>query len=463
MEKETRLGELLRSFSAADHRRAGQFLQLPEVNRREDVRRLYELLRHSIGRKKAPNDAELFAQIYPNRPYDDQQLRLLRSYLFKCLERFLIFQECTDDTDTSDLLLLRAYQKRKLQRHLQSTLDRQEKRFRSSTRRPAETHLTRHLRERERATLLARGNRTAELNLQSVEDSLDRAFWAFKLRQACTSRSHERVVRTRYELRLIDEILAISKDDPTPAVAVYRSCYVALFKEPVEENFRNFRQLLTRHADCFPETERRSLYLLALNYCIRQINENQALYLREAFDLYRSGLDSGILLENGRLSSFTFANAAGIALRLGELQWTEQLLDRHAPALPPGERDTTIALNRARLHFARNEYADAQIALQAADTNDPINAMNARILQLKIYRKTQERQAYEHLLHASQRFVDRHRDSYHYGVWRNILHYLRRLHELNPHDDKARRTLYEEVATAEQLMERDWLLRELEL
>ena len=459
--QQTHLWELLVGFPTAELRRGRQFLDLPAVNRRVDVRALYEALADCVKRNKIPEREAIYAAVFPGTPYDDQAFRLVQSYLYKCLERYLVWQECERDADTADPLLLRAYRRRRLDRHLLRSLKRQQKAARKRPIANAEAQLGSHLRERERATLLARDGRAQELNLQEVEDSLDRAFYAYKLRQACFTRSHESVFDTRYEPRLLEAILAATATETAPAIATYRACYLALFHAPGDVPFRRFRELLQRHADCFPPEEARSLFLLALNYCIRRINANDTPYLREALDLYAAGLDTGVLLDNGRVSRFTFNNAVGIALRLGEIDWTARFVDRYAPRLDAAYRLPTEAFNRARLAFARQAYDDASRYLRDAEAKDPIHAMNARILQLKVYYETGDRYLFEQYLRTTRQFVRRHTRSYHHRLWRNILAYLNKLYALNPYDRAARQDLYRAVEAEPVLMERAWLLGQL--
>ena len=462
MEK-NQLWTLLRTFTKRELRDGRQFLDLQAVNRRDDVRTLYDALAASLVRELPPERKTVYALVFPNATsYDDQAFRLVQSYLYKCLERFLVWRECEATADIADPLLLRAYRRRGLDRHLQRTLRRQAT---ADRRRPianAETLIARHLRERERATQLARGGRAQELNLQTVEDSLDHAFWAYKLRQACFTRSHESVFDTRYAPRHLDAILQAAATDETPAVAVYHAGYTALFGAPSDTAFERFQSLLQTHAARFPAAEARSLYLLALNYCIRRINANDDPYRRAAFDLYRTGIASGALLEQGIISRFTFANVVGIALRLGELDWTAAFVNDYAAALSDAHRVPTVAFTRARLAFARCAFNEVLTHLQSADTKDPINAMNARILQLKVYHETAERELFGHHLRTTRQFVRRHARSYHHELWRNILRYMKQLHRLNPHDRAERDALRAAIMAEPQLMERAWLLEALE-
>ena len=459
----THLWELMISLNTSELRRSRQFLDLPEVNRRADVCALHDALVACRKREQPPERMPVYAAIFGDETaYDDQAFRLVQSYLYRCLERFLVWEEGNFDADTAEPLLLRAYRKRRLDRHLLRALKRQRS---AAAKRPvdnAETRLADHLRTRERATLLARAGRARELNLQEVEDSLDLAFYAFKLRQACFTRSHESVFDVRYEPRLLPTILAATAHQTTPAIAVYRTCYLALFEQPDDATFRAFRDQLRLHAAGFPAEESRSLYLLALNYCIRRINANDTPYLREALELYTTGLRSRVLLENGQISRFSFNNAIGIALRLDELDQAADLLEAYSDTLDPTYRQATEAFNRARLAFAQQRFEYASDQLRLVDAKDPIHAMNARILQLKIYFSTDDRYLFDQFLRTTRQFVRRHTRSYHHRLWRDILRYLTKLYDLNPHDRRAKTDLRAAIIAEPQLMERRWLLKQLE-
>ena len=459
---QSRLYELIARFDASERRRGGQFLELPEVNRREDVRLLYAHLVQSNRAFDSGDDVNIHTAIFPDQAYDAANFRLLKTYLLRTLERFLVFQESERSNDVYGPLLLRAYGRKKLHGHQEFELRKQQ---RQTERRPQTTAETLHadfLRMREATALQAREGRTRDLPMQETERALDRAYWAFKLRQACLSRSHEAVTKTNYQISLIEEILRESEHDLTPAILVYRACYLSLFHQPSDENFRRFREALRTHRHRFPVEEQRSLYLFALNYCIRQINRDRDAYLREAFELYRTGIETGTLLDKGRISRFTFNNVVGIALRLNELEWTDHFLHQYADTLDPAWRVRTLGLNAARLSYARHRYDDALVHLREVDQRDLITNMTAKILQLKIYTETEELELLDHHLRTMRRFIERNRRmAYHHTNWSNIVRFTQKVVEVNTFNARAVDALRREIEASDPLTERAWLLERL--
>ena len=73
------------------------------------------------------------------------------------------------------------------------------------------------------------------------------------------------------------------------------------------------------HGNLLPEKELRTLFLLAINFGIQQFNRGEERYIGEVFELYRTALDRGFLLNKGQLSRFAFKNIVGIAIHNSSL------------------------------------------------------------------------------------------------------------------------------------------------
>lgn len=455
--------EIVANLSKSEVREVRNFLASPFFNQRQDVQQLFDLLAKSA---QPLNREEVWQAVFPNQPFDDQQLRLSLSYLLKLLEQYLVFKEKQHEPLADNHLLLTAYRRRKLPRHFEKTQRAVTKSLESQALRNPGFYLESYRVEHQQYLHLLESGRSKELNLQAVEDQLTTAMLAMKLRQACLLRSHQAVFKTPYRLDLLDEILALAEKMPyadSPAVLVYRLCYLALFEHQDEPHFASFKLALFEHGGRFPKEEIGSLYLLAINFCIKKINANQPGYLREALDLYKQGLKSGLLLENGQLSRFAYNNITGIALRLpDELSWAEQFVDEYRHYLEPTAQEAAFSLNSARIAFAKRQYDNSLLLLQRADYKDFINGMSARILQLKIYFEKQELELLDAHLKTLRMFIRRNkRMGYHHQNWLNIVHFTQKLMELNPFDEQERAALQAAIETENTLTEKDWLLAQL--
>lgn len=458
--------QLIQSFSRQDIRLARQWLASPYHNQRADLPALFGCLALAVQKGRPPERADIWQHLFPGRPYDDQQLRLLLSYLFRSLERFLAIREFESGPFLEGRLLLQAYRRRQLPRHFAHAFRQEQKQLTRQPLRHPDYHLAHYGLELEHYQMESAEGRTRELNLQELEGQLTLAFLAMKLRQGCFALAHQAVFNTQYQLALKEEVLELAGRAPyaeTPAVAVYYHGYRALRHPEQEELFPPFREKLMAALEVFPQEELRDLFLLGINLCIRRINRNRSAFLREALELYRRGIEAGILVEDGRLSRFTYNNVIGIALRLQELDWAEQFLHQYRPLLEPEQQEPTFSLNAARLAFTRRDYGRALTHLQGADYKDRINNLVAKTLQLKIYFELREFDLLESHLKAMQSFLRRNRRlGYHRQNYGNIARFTRRLLRLPPADGAARAALRMAIEQAEPLTEKGWLMEKLE-
>ncbi|NJO86548.1 MAG: hypothetical protein HC821_00175 [Lewinella sp.] len=108
-----------------------------------------------------------------------------------------------------------------------------------------------------------------------------------------------------------------------PAVELYYHLCQSYLHPTAEE--LSFEQLILRVKTLLPgfsPAEQNTLLKLLLNQAIHRLNQNASpTQLTAALDLYRLGSNSGLLVQNGRISTFTFNNVLGIALRLGQTDY----------------------------------------------------------------------------------------------------------------------------------------------
>ncbi|MCB0596755.1 MAG: hypothetical protein H6557_17315 [Lewinellaceae bacterium] len=457
--------QLLRTFAKQDIREARKWLASPYHNQREDLPLLFEQLAAAAPEGQPLPRKQAWQAVYPNRPYDDQQLRLLLSYLYRCLEDFLLQRETEQAPWLQQHLLLAAYRKRGLDSHFQKAYRKLHKHQRAETQRPPEYHLARYWLEQERYQEESTLGRTREHNLQELEDQLTCAFLSMKLRQGCFLLAHEAVYKASYRIALEEALLGLATQEPyrdIPAISVYCHCYRMLRFPEQDQYFTTFQSRLFQSIGLFPQAELRDLFLLAINFCIRQINQTAEGYLREALELYQKGLETEVLLENGDLSRFTYNNAIGIALRLQEFDWAERFLHHYRPYLEAEQEEAAFSLNAARLAFARRQYGQVLAHLQRADYRDLINNMVAKTLQMKAYYELDEFDLLESHLRSMRAFLRRKRHiSYHQQNYLNIIRYTQKLLALNPMDREMAKALEEEIRNVEPLTEKGWLVEKV--
>ena len=395
----------------------------------------------------------------------DQKLRLANSNLLALLEHYWMYREKFADGDRAKIRLAGAYRKRKLGKHFDITLREARQARERQPWRTADYFHDLNLLEWEQYQWDSSSKRSESLNLQATSDFMDKAFIARKLRLACLALSHQAVFKIEYQLGLLDAVLKYletSDLEETPTVGLYFHCYHFLADPTAEQHFERFREMLFAHADTFPEDELRTLYLLAINFGIKKINEQQVGWLRNTLDLYQHALARQLLLENGHISRFAFNNIAGIALRLGEVDWAECFVQQHQHFLEKQHRRSTAAFNLARVAYARHDYGTALLHLQEAVDRDVFSNLQAKTLQLKIYYETNEWEALESHLASMKTYIRRHaRIAYQRDNYLRILLYAKQLMQLDRAKPAAVAKLHEQIAAEQSLTEREWLMEQV--
>lgn len=462
----SRLLAVLQSLSKKEVRELSRFLRSPFFNQREDVARLFEFIAERVFTLKTiPTKEQAFKALYPGRPYDARQARYAMSWLLKAIEQYLALQPWLADERQQKIELARAYREKQLPKHFQQTMQQLSRQQEQQPIRNAEYFEYEYRIQLEQYAFTASRKRLSEHKLQEISDNIDLAFIARKLRQTCFLLSHQAVYKREYDFGLLEEALQfVSKKGllRIPTIAGYYHCYHALRGIEPEEHFQRFKATLLHQSQLFPADEARDLYLLAINYCIRELNAGREAYAREGLDLYKEGFRTGMLLQEGQLSRFTYRNAVAMALKEGELSWAETFIHEYKGRLPKEQRESMYSFSLARLAYVRRQYGKALEYLQHSEYQDLLLNLAAKTLMLKVFYELEEYDTLESHLEAMKVFL-RRKDiiGYHRRNYRNIIRFTQKLLRLNRHDRREVEQLRKLIEAEEVLTERGWLLEQV--
>jgi len=460
------LYDVLLTLDAPELRRFGKFVRSPFFTHRSEMERMFACLAACRYKNKPlPGKEQLFKKAFPGQDYDDLLLRATMSDLRELMEEFLIWQKLRGDEVRSKLALASEYRDRNLSKFFLQTMKRVEVRLENEAMANAD-HLAQVLDfQLEKAQFQIRTVRAGELPLQDISNTLDTLYLAQKLRHACTQLSHQAVFKTKYDFGLLPNILAEVDRGAflsVPSIALYYYCYRFLTEQYSLDFFQKFRAELQQNGQLFPDSELKNLYLLAINFCIRKLNEGNEPFIREGWELYQDGLERGFLLEHGRLSGFAFNNVVAFGIKLHAFQEVEAFINKYSEHLEPAQREGFVPLNLARLEYTRRNFSAALRLLQTADFKDLVNSLIAKTLLLKIYFELGEFDLLESHLDNFRSFV-RRRDvsDYHRTNYTNIITLAKKLTSLPPGNLPARKALNAEINGTEILTEREWLAEQL--
>lgn len=459
----TKLFLLLKTFSTKELSTFGQFLENPQVNQREDVRRL---LKYYQNKRTTFSKEEGFIVVYPEASFQVQGWHLLTSRLFKLAEAFLIQNEIKADKALQQLLLSRAYRRKQIPSHFESTVANTRKLLDKSAVQNIEWLHQRLELEYEYYDYIASHNRKERTNLQSVNNLLDEYYLANKLRNACLSISRKTINSEDYQIYFIEEVVEKIKARPdllkTPVIAIYYYCYRAITEEESEFWFLKLRQAIEIFSRNFEPSEKRDIILLAINYCIRKLNTGNEFFIREAFELYRLSFAEGYLLEDKIIPESTFSNIVSLASKLKEYQWAEHFIASNKQYLKTNFQEPLYFYSLGLLHYEQGRFDQSMQSLARVDTKITFLLLAAKSIQIKIYYELQELDALDYLLESLRVFLQRRKDlGYRKENFENMVNFVRRLITIPYKSETEKAALIREVHAAKIFSEKEWLLKQL--
>lgn len=453
---------ILSVLSNLERKKLLNYLQTRFFSNRKELAPLQQAWQRMQG--KPLNEEKLFRAALPKKSFNKRDWYLLLSRLQDATEAFLGLQHYRADNMQQRLNVLRALRQLKLPVFFERSLRQSRKARKKEQRAEANMLLWDYQTELEYYDFIASPKRGERTNLQTVTDKLDHFFIAEKLRQACLAHSRYLANQEEYNIQYLDAILDDLQARPAlfkvPAIIIYASCYQAVVAGGTEQDFLRLRKVMERFQEQFPKTEIRDIYLLAINYCIREMNAGKPAFMAETQALYQESLAGGYLLEDGHLPPSTFSNIVALGLKMANYDGVATFIRSYTHELPGPARESVTSFNLARLFHAQEAYEQALKALVLVDTKEPYLYLGAKSLQLRIFVELQEWDAVESLLEQLRVYLQRRDDLGYRGEnYRLLLYFCRRLLQLKPGDSVARQALADELVAAPSFAEKEWLLR----
>lgn len=415
----TKLYNILEYFDKYQHNRLHKYLSSPYFNRHEAIIHLYELIRkHILGsRKKELVKEDLWKWMFPGEKFDDLRFRKFTSDLLKLVEGFMAQEIYEANPLHRAAYLIEAVGKHKMKR-LFSTAEKTARRLSDQQEdRSASFYFYQYQIEKNIYELVqhASYNRDQKTNLEEVITNLDWFYLAEKLKYYCSIQSQQTVIAHEYKLLFIEEIVDhIEKYKDTyesvPLISIYYQIYLTQADSEEEAHYYKLKELMARFVRDFPSEEANYIYIYALNYSIRKLNQGKSAFLREYFELFKDGLEGEFLLDEGQLAPWLFRNSIGVALRLGEYDWVEQFILGYSDHLPASLRENAVSFNLATLYFYQKKYDQVIELLREIEYDDMSYNLISKSMLLATYYEMDEIDPLYSLIDSFRAFLNRHKN-----------------------------------------------------
>jgi len=436
----------------------------PIANSREDVKMLYDfiysrrtLTQNSLNRELA------FYYVYPKLQYSDKQMRYLISFATQCLEDFLAYNQWKESKVNQQLDLIKNIKQKKLDLYAIKNINETSLYLHSQNNRNSSFYIQNYYIESERFVLQSKNKRYENFNFQSISNNLHFFTIAEILKNACIAISFEQVSGQNFDFYLIDSCIKIVETNSIfkecPPVYIYYLCYV-ISTNGNDTVFKELYAAILKLEHYFNKDELKDILLLAINFCIKELNIGKQNYAHYAYQLYIYGLQKEYLLDNGELSRFTFKNIVFIGIKkLKDFKSVESFIENFIHTINIKYRENTVLFNKATLHVEKKEYKKAMRILQQVEFEDVLWNINAKSMLLRIYYEEKEYDLMLSLIKNFKLYLHRQKESTIYKErYMIMMNYCSKLYRALSNSKQKKQELLQEINSNTNLLEKEWFI-----
>ncbi|NJL75765.1 MAG: hypothetical protein HC892_12840 [Saprospiraceae bacterium] len=469
MEK-SQLVKLLRTFSKKEVRECRKWLQSPFHNQREDVLCLFDYYFHedNLQREEVLEKQKVYPYIFEGEPYDDAKFRQTMYFLLRSVEEFLTYNALQQEEVLLNTHLASVYREKSLVKYANKILSNTKQKIEEAPFRDVEyCQLKYAIAKEEYAIAEGQQRFDAQHKLIELINTYRVAYLAEELSLTCLLYASPNPSINEYEDKYLKDIVLFINQlnlHENQSINLYQLIYRTLaFKE--DNQFQELKGKLKEYKQYFKPDELRELYLLVINYCIRRANmTGKRDFFVDAFQIYKLGIETSILIDQNGLDRFLFRNIISVGGNIKEFEWVEQFIQKYQVYLEPQYKDSFVNFGFGLLYYQTKQYDKAMQYLAQYEHDDVLLNLNSKSMLMKIYYEREEADSLESLLDSFKVYLRRKKEvgDNHRILYNNLIKFTRKLLRANPYDAKKKEKLREEIMEANPLVNKEWFLEQLE-
>lgn len=380
---------LLQTLAPSELTSLAQYLHSPYHNTNKNLPRLLTRLLPYYPDFSDPKltKEKLFCQVLPKGKFSDRRMNNLMSEAYLAAEQFLVFQRFTREQGLQQQLLAEEFQARSLDEWFFRHSDREIKRLEAKEGKEWSEYLD-LLRLQRRLYQHPSQQQHLQIRHTTIVKMGEQIDLLYLLEKAAII--NEMIIRNRLykaeQHNVSQELkkwLISSEGVQHPALDLYRMRFAYTEKEMLPQYQHLYAAFLERF-DALNAQEQKIQLLSLLNDAKRLIKSG-SLDITESLPLYQLGLNSGAVLNQGRLSANTYMSIVTASNTKGSFEFTADFVTNYTKCIPEGEREDCVVWAKAHSAYYQKDMKTCVEVLLGYDFQVPNFQLISRVLTTQAY------------------------------------------------------------------------------
>jgi hypothetical protein len=471
--KNNHLIKLLKTFNPKEIKKFSEFITSPYFNKNMNVIKLFELLRKAYPDFEKLTKENIFAKIFPEKKYKDNNLRVLIHQLYKYIMDFLAIDRFLKDTSGYKEELLVELLERGLYEESKKEINKAILRLDEYEVKDAEYYIEKFDFEYKKLYYFQKKYQDkyekyfTKSNIETPFENLANYFLIKVLTFLSFILNTKILYNVEIDTSFFEKLIAcydIESFSGAPLIQIYYNIVMAL-KNKDEKYFYNIKDLLLKHEKQISITRQNDIYINLENFCRRKIRAGEIKFKRELFDILKMDLEKEIYKVEPYMPQNFFKNILQNAAELKEFKWADEFIESYKIELRPDYKEAVYCYCKAFIEAEKNNYEKALEYLAKLQTDELYLKIDLKLLQARLYYELNEydvlnsaNDSTRHFLKDNKFIAENRRTQY--STFIRLLSSLNNAHlkkdELKIHE------LKEKILKAENLQWKDWFIKKVE-
>ncbi len=373
----SKLVQLLRTFSKEEFKSFGKFIRSPYFYKDKSVINLYGALKQYYPdfNDKCLTKTFLFEKMYPEKKYSDSQMKYLMSEMFSMGKRFLAYRNLEKDSFELNIRMLKELNSRNTASVFESHLGKFKANIEGYQIRNEEYfHQMYRIEELVSEFYSYKDRFSSKIEHNKIIENIINNFFVSLLNSYYVISNNVPQYYLKIDLNLVSYIenyINKNKDMVNPVVYIYY-CIFMLSYSNEEIYYLKLLDLKSKYLHALDDDGKHRIFEALGNYCIERYQKEGIKYYREAFNIIKDEINSGVRFNRKEFSVIFFTNKVEIASKVKEFKWAYEFIDKYMDRLNNQNRTDVVNFCYAIIEFERKNYLASMDFLTSINLHHPL-------------------------------------------------------------------------------------------